>query len=144
MQRNDDEGLRKGPTITDMGLFYTSCGVENPLRRGTIHPLDQVLVDTGSELSWLPGHVLEALGIAREKRAERFVSASGAVLEREIGFAIVHAAGKYTVDEVVFGEPGDLVLLGARTIEGMNLRVDLPNKRFVAGGPILAAPARAA
>jgi predicted aspartyl protease len=130
--------------MSDMGLFHTSCGVENPLRRGVIHQLDQVLVDTGAELSWIPAPVLEALGIGREKHTERFVSASGAVLERAIGFAIVHAGGKYTNDEVVFGEAGDLVLLGARTIEGLNLRVDLPNKRFVAGGPILAAPARAA
>jgi predicted aspartyl protease len=144
MQASDENELRRGPSIPDMGLFFTTCGVENPLRRGVIHQLDQVLVDSGAELSWIPAHVLEALGIEREKRAERFVSASGQVLVREIGFAIVHAGGNHTIDEVAFGEPGDLVLLGARTIEGLNLKVDLPNKRFVAGGPILAAPARAA
>jgi predicted aspartyl protease len=127
-----------------MDLFRTPCGVENPLRRGVVTELQDVLVDTGAELTWIPAPVLEALGIAREKTTQRFVSAGGAILERSIGFAIVHAGGTYPNDEVVFGEPGDLVLLGARTIEGLNLRVDLPNKRFVAGGPILAAPARAA
>jgi predicted aspartyl protease len=130
--------------MSDMGIFRTTCGVENPLRRGVISQLDEVLVDTGAELSWFPAPLLAALGIAREKETQRFVSASGVVLTRSIGFAIVHAGGRYTVDEVVFGEPGDLVLLGARTIEGLNLRVDLPNKRFVAGGPILAAASRAA
>jgi hypothetical protein len=52
---------------------------------------------------------------------------------------IVHAEGRETNDEIVFGEPGDLVLLGARSLEGLNLKVDLVEKRLVAGGPMLAA-----
>ena len=35
--------------------------------------------------------------------------------------------------------PGVLQILGARSLEGMNLRVDARAKRLVAGGPILAA-----
>jgi hypothetical protein len=42
---------------------------------------------------------------------------------------------------VVFGEAGDLVLLGARTLEGLNLRVEPMAKRLVDAGP---APAAAA
>jgi hypothetical protein len=42
---------------------------------------------------------------------------------------------------VVFGEPDDLVLLGARTIEGMNLKVDLVGRRLVSAGPVSAAAA---
>jgi len=42
---------------------------------------------------------------------------------------------------VVFGESGDLTLLGARSLEGLNLRVDPVNKRLVDAGP---APAAAA
>ena len=103
--------------MSDMGLFYTTVGVENPLRRGAIHQVEQVLVDTGAELSWFPAPLLEALGIAREKLARRFVSASGAVLVRSVGFAIVHAgAGRdNTNDEVVFRRAGRkaFTLLGA-------------------------------
>ena len=40
---------------------------------------------------------------------------------------------------LVFGEPGDLTLLGARTLEGLSLVVDPRKKRLVAAGPILAA-----
>jgi predicted aspartyl protease len=127
--------------MDDMELFYTSVGIENPLRRGEIVRLPRVLVDTGAELSWVPAPVLEQLGVAREKDAQRFQMADGGVLSRGIGFAILHAGGAYTIDEVVFGEPGDLVLLGARTLEGLNLRVDLHEQRLVAGGPILAAAA---
>jgi len=57
------------------------------------------------------------------------------------GFAILHPAGTLTIDEVVFGEPEDLVLLGARTLEGMNLKVDLVGKRLVSAGPIMTAVA---
>ena len=125
--------------MDDMGIFYTTVGVESPLRRGHIQWFEPVLVDTDAELSWFPAAALEALGIMREKQERRFVSASGVVLVRSVGFAIVHVGDEFTVDEVVFGEPGDLTLLGARTLEGMNLRVDLPNKQLVAAGPILAA-----
>jgi hypothetical protein len=45
---------------------------------------------------------------------------------------------------VVFAQPGDMVLLGAHTIEGMNLRVDLKNKQLVPAGPVPAAVSRAA
>ena len=127
--------------MDDMGIFRTTLGVESPLRRGVIESLPEVLVDTGSELSWVPGDVLERLGIAREKHARRFQMANGGVLVRAVGYAILHAGGEETIDEVVFGEAGDLTLLGARTLEGLNLRVDLQAKRLVAAGPILAASA---
>jgi predicted aspartyl protease len=127
--------------MDDMGILYITCSVENPLRRGDVWQLADVLVDTGSELSWFPAPFLEALGITREKHERRFTMADGGTLVRSVGFAIVHAAGEFTIDEVVFGEPGDLTLLGARTIEGMNLRVDLQEKKLVAAGPILAAAA---
>jgi predicted aspartyl protease len=99
-----------------------------------------VLVDTGAELSWIPAAVLESLGIARDKQL-RFRQANGAVLERWTGIAIVHAGGTFTGDDVVFGEPGDLVLLGARSLEGLNMRVDPIMKRLVDAGPAPAAVA---
>jgi hypothetical protein len=64
---------------------------------------------------------------------------AGTILERSTGFAIVHAGGTRTVDEVVFGEPGDMVLLGARSLEGLNFRVDPILKRLVDAGPAPAA-----
>ena len=127
--------------MDDMGIFRTTLGVESPLRRRVVTSLADVLVDTGSELSWVPTDVLEGLGIGREKVARRFQMANGGVLVRSVGYATLHAGGEQTNDEVVFGEPGDLTRLGARTLEGLNLRIDLPAKRLVAAGPILAAAA---
>ena len=56
-----------------------------------------------------------------------------------MGFPIIHAGGTFTTDEIVFGEPADLVLLGARSLEGLNLKVDLVGKRLVSAGPMFAA-----
>jgi hypothetical protein len=39
----------------------------------------------------------------------------------------------------VFGEPGDLVSSAQRSLEGLNLKVDLVGKRLVSAGPMLAA-----
>ena len=96
------------------------------------------LDSTGAELSWAPAAVLDSLGITRRK-VFRFQQADGTVLERWVGFAIVHAGGTFTIDEVVFGEPDDLTLLGARSLEGLNLEVDLVGRRLVSAGPKLAA-----
>lgn len=122
----------------EMGLLRTDVEIESHTRPGDRRLLRQVLVDTGAELSWAPAVVLESLGITRVKQV-RFNQADGSILVRWVGFAILHAAGTLTSDEVVFGEPKDLVLLGARTIEGMNLKVDLVQKRLVSAGPMSAA-----
>ena len=44
-------------------------------------------------------------------------------------------------DDVVFGEPGDLVLLGSPTLEGLNFRVEPVTKQLVDAGPAPAAVA---
>ena len=124
--------------MSDMGTFRTTVGVEHPGRRGFVRTLSDVLIDTGSELTWIPRPVLEDLGVARE-RTYRFVLADGRTLEREVGFAIVHVEGVTTADDVVFAEADDLVLLGARSLEGLNLRIDPRARRLVSAGPIVAA-----
>lgn len=97
-----------------------------------------VLVDTGSELTWIAGDRLAGIGIEREKNL-RFVMANGTTVARSVGFAVLRVGKSFTVDEVVFGEGGDLELLGARTLEGLNLKVDARSKELVAAGPLVAA-----
>lgn len=50
-------------------------------------------------------------------------------------------SGALPRDEVVFAQPGDMILLGARSLEGLNLRVDSRAKQLVDAGPIVAAVA---
>lgn len=133
----------EGGTMGDVGILRTTIGVESHLRRGEVRELPATLVDTGSEYSWIPRDVLESLGVGVE-RAQRFRTADGRVVHRVMGYAIVHAGGTRTSDEVVFAEPGDMVLLGAHTLEGLNLRIDLKAKRLVPAGPVPAALTRSA
>jgi predicted aspartyl protease len=122
-----------------MGLLRVECKLENPSDRTRFAVVPNVLVDTGAELSWIQTDVLERLGVARESKKVRFRMANGDAITRSVGYAILRHGPFVTIDEVVFGEPGDLSLLGARTLEGMNVKVDPTNKRLVAAGPIIAA-----
>ena len=99
----------------------------------------KMLVDTGPENTWIPAATLERLGIKREKKDVPFVTATGQQITRNVGFAVIRVDKYVTVDEVVFAEKGDLLLLGARTLEGLNLVVDPRRKRLVAAGPLPAA-----
>ncbi|MGH7529958.1 MAG: retroviral-like aspartic protease family protein [Gemmatimonadales bacterium] len=124
----------------DMGTFRIDVEIENPARPGARRTLASVLVDTGAELSWVPAEVLESLGIERNTKWQ-FRQADGTILERWTGIVVIGVGGRRTGDDVVFGEPGDLVLLGARTLEGLNVRVEPVTKRLIDAGP---APAAAA
>jgi predicted aspartyl protease len=124
----------------DMGTFRVDIELENAAHPGDKRTLKSVLVDTGAMLSWVPAEILESLGVERGERW-RFRQADGTVLERRSGAVVVHVAGRRAADEVVFGEPGDLVLLGARSLEGLNLRVDVTTGRLMDAGPAPAAVA---
>lgn len=126
--------------MSDMGTFRIDIEIENPASPGPRASLRNVLVDTSAELSWFPASVLESLGIHRRRRQD-FRQADGTVISRWTGPAFMYAAHTTATDDVVFGEPRDLVLLGARSLEGLNLRIDPIRKLLVDAGP---APAAAA
>jgi len=131
-------GDPSGVTMTDMGTFRTDVEIENPASPGERRTFRNVLVDTGAELSWFPAESLEALGVEKLKMWH-FRQANGTELSRWTGGVSVWVGGVRTIDEVVFGEPGDLMLLGARSLEGLNVRVDPIRKILVDAGPAPAA-----
>ena len=83
-----------------------------------------------------PEPTLEKLDIKREKKDLEFVMANGQRITRSVGFAIIRVDKFFTVDEVVFAEEGDLLLLGWRTLEGMNLIVDSRLRKLFTAGPL--------
>ena len=107
-----------------MGTFSVGCKIENSVDRTRHVKLPRMLVDTGSEYTWAPATALEKIGITRS-----------------VGFAIIRVDKALTIDEVVFAEKGDLLLLGARSLEGLCLTVDSRRKKPEAAGPLLAATA---
>lgn len=126
--------------IDDMGIFRTTIVLAHASGSGERRELPEVMVDTGSEYNWVPRALLEELGVEPE-RSDRFETADGRVLEREVGFARLYVGGRSAIAAVVFAEPRDLVLLGAHGLEGLNLRVDLGRKELVPAGPVPAAAA---
>src|SRR5204862_6932820 len=114
-----------------LSMFKVSVIARNLKDESLISPPVDVVVDTGSELTWLPRDLLSQIQV-RVVRKRSFSTATKQIVTRETGYAILSAEGFETVDEVVFGEPGDRTLLGVRTIEGFGVTVDNIAHRFVA------------
>ena len=121
--------------IDDMRIFRTTLSIAALAMPDERHDLHEVMVDTGSEYNWLPGALLVERGVS-PVRIDRFETADGRVLEREVGFALLYAAGRSTATIVVFAQEGDMVLLGAHGLEGMNLQVDLVRRALIPAGPV--------
>jgi predicted aspartyl protease len=120
-----------------MHMFKVNVIACNPRDETRVTPAIEALVDTGWELRWLPTDALVQIGITpRCKRS--FVTAAKQMVSRDVGYAILAAKGYDTTDEVVFAEPGNMVLLGVRTIEGFGVAVDNVGHRFVAQTTIVA------
>ena len=122
-----------------VGAFRVDIEICRPGKEPRWASVRQVLVDSGSEMTWLPERLLRSIGIDVFKRDQRFVMANGLEITRDVGIAVIRSGDFKTVDEVVFGRAGDLALLGARTLEGFNASVDARRKRLVGAGPIPAA-----
>lgn len=123
-----------------MGVFYVDCELVNIQLPKKAVSVPKLLVDSGSEYTWIPAETLKRMGVTVAKKDEPFQMANGMVITRQVGYAIIRAAGFETVDEVVFAEPGDLRLLGARTLQGFGAVIDARKKRLVAAGLRPAAP----
>ena len=132
--------LEGGVTVDGMGLFRTTIEVRNWERQGPWRALPDTLVDTGSEYTWIPRPVLDELRIA-PRRKQGFVVADGRRIDRDIGYALVRAGGAEAPDLIVFAEAGDMALLGAHSLEGLNLKIDPVRKALVPAGPVIAATA---
>ena len=124
--------------IDDMGIFRTTISIASLSTPDERRDLSDVMVDTGSAYNWIPSELLVDMGVD-PVRIERFETADGRVLERDVGFAMLYAAGRSTPTIVVFAGADDMVLLGAFGLEGLNLRVDLGRKELVPAGPVPAA-----
>jgi predicted aspartyl protease len=121
----------------NMSMFRVNVTARNTKHEELATNPVAALVDTGSELTWLPADILKSIGItARRKRI--FVLANRQRIQRDVGYALLSTEGYETVDEVVFAEPGDMSILGVRTIEGFGVMVDNIGHRFVTNPTIVA------
>ena len=119
-----------------MGITHVELEIANP---GDIETWEAVecLVDSGATYSVIPAAVLDRLGI-RAIADEEFRLANGETLRRRKGIAAFRYGERIGGGDVVFGEEGDMNLLGVLTLESLGLVLD-PLKRELRPLPLLRA-----
>jgi aspartyl protease family protein len=89
----------------------------------------EVLVDSGALLTSIPRSVLERLGskpIARRKLRVY----GGGLVERDIGGVVVEYEGQRAIVPVIFGEEGDIPVLGVTALEALGYQIDPISKKL--------------
>lgn len=119
-----------------MGLTHLKIEVANPANLEIWETVD-CLVDSGAVYSVVPSGALAALGI-RPIGEQAFRLANGELLTRRKGIAAFRYGDKIGGADVVFGEDGDMNLLGALTLEALGLSLD-PLKRELKELPMMLA-----
>ncbi len=105
-----------------MGITVLSVEVGNPADPEVTERLD-FLIDSGATYSVVPLAVLERLQI-RPLCEEEFRLADGTRIRRRKGIALFKYGDRVGGADVIFGEEGDSVLLGAMTLEALGLSLD--------------------
>jgi predicted aspartyl protease len=91
-----------------MGTFTVGCLIRNHMDREKAVQIPRLMVDTGSEATWVPIKLLEQIGVKREKRLA-YQMANGQWVYRDVGYALIRVGQRETIDEIVFAEKGDYV-----------------------------------
>ena len=105
-----------------MGLTVLRVKVGNPAKPKVTEELE-FLVDSGAVYSVVPSRVLRRLGI-KPIANEEFRLADGSAIFRKKGIALFRYQDKVGGADVIFGEEGDSLLLGAFTLEALGLALD--------------------
>lgn len=97
----------------------------------------EFLIDSGAVYSVVPTPILERFGI-KPLSEQEFRLADGTKIVRKKGIALFKYRDKIGGADVIFGEEGDSVLLGAFTLEALGLALD-PLKRELKPLPMILA-----
>ena len=119
-----------------MGLTILEVEVGNPADPAVTERVE-FLIDSGAIYSVVPTPILERLGI-KPLTEQEFRLADGSKIVRKKGIALFKYGNKIGGADVIFGEEGDSVLLGAFTLEALGLALD-PLKRELKPLPMILA-----
>ena len=122
-----------------MGLTVLEIEVGNPANPAQTEPIE-FLIDSGAIYSVVPSEVLDRLGIRPLVELE-FRLANGTKITRKKGVALFKQGDRIGGADVIFGEEGDSVLLGAFTLEALGLVLD-PLRRELRPIPMILALGR--
>jgi len=119
-----------------MGLTFLEIEVGNPANPEVTEKLE-FLIDSGAIYSVVPAKVLDRLGI-KPITNQTFRLADGSKMVRKKGIALFKYEDRIGGADVIFGEKGDSLLLGAFTLEALGLALD-PLKRELLPLPMIIA-----
>jgi clan AA aspartic protease len=119
-----------------MGLTVLELEVGNPANPEVTEKLE-FLIDSGAIYSVVPTPILEKLGI-KPLAEQTFRLADGSKIVRKKGGALFKYGDQIGVADVIFGEEGDSLLLGAFTLEALGLALD-PLRRELKPLPMILA-----
>jgi predicted aspartyl protease len=112
-----------------VGTFFVEVQVAAPTagrRRETV----RLLVDRGSMYTWISAHTLHELGVRPTER-RRLLTIEGRTTEREAAEILITIEGRTLHTLCLFGQPGDLEVLGAYTLEGFGIGIDPVQRRLI-------------
>ncbi len=98
--------------------------------RGEQFETVDVLVDTGSTFTAVPGDLLRRLGVPVQRTAQSEL-ADGTVAPVEVGKTMIRLEGQQFTTPVIFGKEGEPSLLGVMALEEALLAVDPVGRRLV-------------
>jgi len=104
-----------------VGLTKVKVKLVNP--EGMLERDVELLVDTGSVLTWIKRSRLEELGI-KPRRVRRIKTITGQIVERQTGLVTLVLGGDEADVEVVFAEEGDGEVLGVVALESLGYAVN--------------------
>jgi clan AA aspartic protease len=105
-----------------MGLTHLTIRIANPADSKRHKNVD-FLIDSGAIYSVVPRQVLNELGISPHSK-RFFVLDNGEKFERQLGTADVIYKKRRGAATVIFGEKGDLPLLGVTALESLGMILD--------------------
>ena len=106
----------------DMGLTNVRVTIVNPADESRMKETEMI-VDTGSILTWVSEASLTEIGITRKWEKE-FRTIEGHLVRRSTGIGIIRYKGVEGAVELVFGAAKDAQVLGITALEGLGFLVD--------------------
>ena len=112
-----------------MGTFFVEAqlaALERPKRRQPV----ELLVASGSTYTGVAAALLRGLSVVPTER-RRVVTIAGQLAERDAAEVLITLEGRTLHTVCLFGDAGDLDVLGAYTLEGFGLGVDPVQRKLI-------------
>ena len=112
-----------------MGTFFVEVQLASPALPKRRKPV-KLLVDSGSMYTWISARMLRDLGVEPTER-RRLLTIEGRTTGRDAAELLITIEGRTLHTLCLFGNPSDLEVLGAYTLEGFGFGIDPVQRRLI-------------